>query len=277
MDSDDLFTHKTDAELFYLARQAQRFPPPVVQAAVRELQRRGLVPDEVPTPPSPAPSPLPDESTGRLVVRSLRAMLWPAGSFFITPLLLDLNLLVYALLAFSAADPLAPSGQELVAWGSNFSPLTLHGQPWRLLTSCFLHGGVAHLLLNGLGLLFLGAMLEPLLGRVRLLGGFLVCGVGGSLASLWWNMTGVNSVGASGAIFGLYGLLLALLFTRAVPFDRTQRRTMLWFVFYLMISGLVGSLGGNIDHAAHVGGLITGVLVGVLLGRGRLQKAKNSG
>lgn len=241
----------------------------MVQAAVQELQRRGLVPAEAPAPPRPTPPP-PDESTGQLVLRSLRALLWPAGSFFITPLLLHLNLVVYALLAFTATDPLAPTGRELVAWGSNFSPLTLHGQPWRLLTSCFLHGGVAHLLLNGLGLLFLGAMLEPLLGRWRLLGGFLVSGVGGSLASLWWNTAGVNSVGASGGIFGLYGLLLALLVTRAAPFARTQRRTMLWFVFYLMISGLVGSLGGNIDHAAHVGGLVAGGLAGVFLGRGRL-------
>jgi rhomboid protease GluP len=268
--SHDSFAQKTDAELFFLARQAQRFPPAVVQAAVRELQRRSLVPTEAPTPPPPPPPPLPDESTGRLLLRSLRALLWPAGSFFITPLLLDLNLLIYVLLALAAANPLAPSGEELVRWGSNFSPLTLHGQPWRLLTSCFLHGGVAHLLLNGLGLLFLGSLLEPLLGRWRLLGGFLVCGIGGSLASLWWNSAGVNSVGASGAIFGLYGLLLALLLTRAVPFGRSQRRTLLWFVFYFMLNGLVGGPGANIDHAAHLGGLFTGLLAGAILGRTRL-------
>ncbi|UYZ63424.1 rhomboid family intramembrane serine protease [Hymenobacter weizhouensis] len=260
----ELFRHKTDAELLYLAQQPQRYPAPVVEAAVQELQRRGLVPAppaELPVAPPAPPAEAPAAGVGAV----LRGVFWPRPGYFVAPLLLALNLLVYALMALNGVDALAPTGPDLVRWGSNFSPLSLGGQPWRLLTSCFVHGGPAHLLLNMSSLVFLGLLTEPLVGRGRLLAGYLLSGVGGSVASLWWHLPqGVNSVGASGAIFGLYGLLLATLalYPATLP-DHAARRSLLVFGVYLLFSSLGAGLQAHAtDNAAHVGGLLVGLLMG---------------
>ncbi|WP_324676685.1 rhomboid family intramembrane serine protease [Hymenobacter sp. GOD-10R] len=261
--------HKTDAELLYLTQHARRYPAPLVQAAVRELQRRELIPTELPGQVQPSPAPPTPPRTWLDEVKDLaHTLFWPSGSHVVTSLLLDVNLVVYLLMGLAGGSLLAPRSADLVAWGSNFSPLTLHGQPWRLLTCCFLHGGPAHLLLNAGTLVVLGLLAEPLFGRGRLLLGYLLSGVGGSLASLWWHMPGgVNSVGASGAIFGLYGLLLATAFVKNTPLSPQQRRPLFGLLLYLMLSSLLAGLegSGNTDNAAHLGGLLTGVLVGLLM------------
>jgi rhomboid protease GluP len=198
---------------------------------------------------------------GRLV----RAVLWPRRGYVVTPLLLNANLLVFLLPGLFGGNLLAPASTDLIAWGSNFSPLT-PGQPWRLLTSTFLHGGPAHLLLNLSALLILGLMAEAKAGSWRWLVTYGLSGVGGSLASLWWHPRGVNSVGASGAIFGLYGLLLALLLTGGPAISRQDRAGLLGLLLYFALSSLVGGLEGpaGTDNAAHVGGLLTGLLVGLV-------------
>lgn len=258
----DLFAQKTDAELLYLAQHAQQYPPAVGQAAVRELQHRGLVPDVSAGPPVPqaAPSvPTADATIGS----TLLGVFGFREGYRVTPLLLWLNLLGYALLALAGRSFWQPAAATLVHWGSNFSPLTLHGQPWRLLTSVFLHGGVGHLLMNMASLVFLGLLTERLTGSRRLLLMYLLCGVAGSLASLWWHAQGVNSVGASGAIFGLYGLLLATLLRRPHAFSRPQRYTVGLFVLYLLAGSLAGGLQSySTDNAAHIGGLVTGAVLG---------------
>ncbi|TGE15181.1 rhomboid family intramembrane serine protease [Hymenobacter elongatus] len=264
----ELFAQKSDAELLYMAQNAPRYPPALGAAAVRELQQRGLVPT-VPAAPRATdnlPAPAPDEPWHYLALDTLRRLLRPSAAYFATPLLLTLNVLVFGLMVAAGADIFHPQSAILVAWGSNFSPLTLPGQPWRLLTSCFLHGGLAHLLLNALALLFLGRLTESWLGPGRVLLFYLLSGVGGSLASLWWHAAGVNSVGASGAIFGLYGLLLAVALTGAVPLSRQQRYSLLWLVLLLVPSQLQAGLQGTgtTDNAAHIGGLLTGWGLGLL-------------
>ncbi|MCB2378315.1 rhomboid family intramembrane serine protease [Hymenobacter sp. BT635] len=272
-----LFAQKSDAELLYMAQHARRYPPALGEAAVRELQQRGLVPTELAPPPlQPPAEPAPDEAWHQLAAGTLRQLLWPSAGNVITPLLLLLNALVFGLMVADGAHIFQPQARILVAWGSNFSPLTLHGQPWRLLTSCFLHGGLAHLLLNSLALLFLGRLTESMVGPGRLLLVYLLSGVGGSVASVWWHAQGVNSVGASGAIFGLYGLLLALAVTGAVPLSRQQRYGLLWLVLLLVPSQLeAGLLGTNTtDNAAHLGGLLTGFLAGLIYAVSSLWKPR---
>ncbi|PJJ48089.1 rhomboid family intramembrane serine protease [Hymenobacter chitinivorans] len=263
----ELFAQKTDAELLYFAQNARRYPPALGQAAVRELQQRGLVPTETvePLPPAPAAAPI-EQPWYQQAADTLGSLLRPSASYYITPLLLALNFLVFALMVLADVDAFEPRAADLIRWGSNFSPLSLHQQPWRLLTSCFVHGGLAHLLLNSLALLFLGRLTESLVGPRALLLLYLASGVGGSLTSAWWHTMGVNSVGASGAIFGLYGLLLALALTGAVPLSRPQRYGLLWLVMLLVPSQLQAGLegGGPTDNAAHLGGLLTGSLLGLL-------------
>jgi rhomboid protease GluP len=155
-----------------------------------------------------------------------------------------------------------PSGVDLMHWGSNYAPLTLHGQPWRLVTALFVHGGVSHLLLNMFSLWLLGVLIEARIGGWRMLLGYVVAGIGASSTSIWYHDYDVNSVGASGAIFGLYGMLLVLLVSKRIALDKSDRKAMFGLVLYLVLSSLISGLTGqNVDNAAHVGGLLTGLFV----------------
>ncbi|OON69638.1 rhomboid family intramembrane serine protease [Hymenobacter sp. CRA2] len=241
----DAFARKTDAELLYLTQHPHTFAPALVEAAWAELRRRG----QIPAPPEP------DQAASR------PAPTPGIGSVAVTLGLAGLNLFVFLLMVASGVDALHPAGRDLIAWGSNFSPLTLHGQWWRLLTACALHGGLAHLLLNTYALLVIGALLEPLVGRGRLLVSYVLSGLGGSLASLWWHTGGVNSVGASGAIFGLFGAMLTLTATNAARLSRPARAALFVHTLYIVGANFAGGVGTGIDHAAHVGGLLAGALL----------------
>jgi membrane associated rhomboid family serine protease len=112
------------------------------------------------------------------------------------------------------------------------------------------------------GLLFVGLFLEPLLGRFRFLLVYLVTGIAASLASIWWHEATV-SVGASGAIFGLYGLFIMLILTRVYPpsFGKAFLVSILVFVGFNLLMGFTG----GIDNAAHIGGLAGGLIAGLIL------------
>jgi rhomboid protease GluP len=255
------FAQRPDAELFYMARHARDYPAAVGAAAVAELQRRGLVPDApAPTPPLPRQE-APPETWGQLLVQLARGMFWPSPPYVAVPLLIDLTVLVWVAMTLSGISPTNPTGRELAAWGSNVSTLTLHGQPWRLFTSLFVHGGVSHLLLNMFSLWLLGLMLEQRVGAIRLLAVYLASGLAASLATVWYHTGGINSTGASGAIFGLYGFMLVLLLSKKMVLDKSDRRAMLGLVLYLVLSNLISGISGNIDNIAHVGGLAMGLLV----------------
>lgn len=275
--SDHPFAHKTDAELLHLARQAARYPA-VGAAAVQELQHRGLVPMELPGevagPPPVSAAAEPEGSTLRQVGRLVQGIFSPRRGYFVTPLLLLANLLLYSAMGvLGGVNLLAPAGPDLITWGSNFSGLA-GAQPWRLLSGTFLHGGPAHLFLNLSALLLLGLMAEAKAGSRRWLLVYLLSAAGGSLASLWWHTQGVNSVGASGAIFGLYGLVLALLLTRRASLSRQERAGLLGLLLYFALSSLVGGLAGpaGTDNAAHLGGLATGLGTGLLGALGQRRR-----
>ena len=129
----------------------------------------------------------------------------------------------------------------------------------------FLHAGIDHLFNNMVILFFLGAMIEKVTGHIQLLLIYLLSGIGANICSLLYKvmtMDSMVSVGASGAIFGLDGVLLAwiLLDRQAMP-DVTPRRVLLMIVLSLYS----GFTAHNIDNAAHVGGLLTGFAAGALL------------
>lgn len=156
---------------------------------------------------------------------------------------------------------------QLIAWGSNLTSLTLHGQPWRLVTSMFLHGSLLHLAFNMLALWQVGQLVERLFGSARFIGLYLIAGVCGSLASVLWHPA-VNSVGASGAIFGIVGGLFA--FTRhehsgVPPTVVTELRgSLLPFLLFNLAAGFVYP---HTDNAAHIGGLVGGWVAGMFLAR----------
>jgi len=186
----------------------------------------------------------------------------PKVGFIVTPIVFYLNLVIFVIMLFAGFDFMYYKGEDLLNWGANFRPYTTNGEWWRLLSSTFLHGGLLHLLANMFGLLFIGVFLEPLLGRTKFLTVYLLTGIFASCASLWWYEATI-SVGASGAIFGLYGVFLALLLTKIFPpdFDPIFLVSTLFFIGYNLLMGT----GGGIDNAPHIGGLISGFVIGLIL------------
>ncbi|MDY0012336.1 MAG: rhomboid family intramembrane serine protease [Rhodocyclaceae bacterium] len=155
--------------------------------------------------------------------------------------------------------------ETLVRLGANYGPMTLNGQAWRLATALFLHGGILHLSLNMLALWQVGPLVELAFGRWRFLLIFFGAGWAASVASVWWQPA-INSVGASGAIFGLIAALLVELpmqrqYLPRVVFHRL-RASLLSFPAFSLVAGFV--LPG-IDNAAHLGGLLAGGLLGFAL------------
>ena len=184
----------------------------------------------------------------------------PAGKHLITAILVGLNILVFIAMAVSGVNLIEPGTESLLKWGANFRPLTLEGEWWRLLTCCFLHIGIFHLLINMYALLYIGVMLEPFLGRMRYLVAYLLTGILSSVASLAWNSYTV-SAGASGAIFGVYGLFLALLtMPHLIPPD--ARKPLLKSMVFFVVLNLGIGVSGIVDNAGHIGGLVSGLLIG---------------
>ncbi len=130
------------------------------------------------------------------------------SSITLTHVLFGANVMVFIAMVLASGPSLDFPGQVMVHFGANFGPFTLSGQWWRLLTYMFLHGGVFHIAINMWCLWDLGAVCESLYGRWTFAAIYLITGVAGGLASVGWN-PGVLSVGASGAIFGLAGALIA--------------------------------------------------------------------
>jgi rhomboid protease GluP len=162
-------------------------------------------------------------------------------------------------MVITGVDILQPSGESLVAWGANFRPVTLAGEWWRLITCCFLHIGILHLLLNMYALMYIGLLLEPYLGKLRFTAAYLLAGIAASLTSLWWHDLTI-SAGASGAIFGMYGVFLAMLTTNLI--EKSARRELLTSIAVFVGYNLVYGLKGGIDNAAHIGGLVSGLVIG---------------
>lgn len=176
----------------------------------------------------------------------------------VSGILVTANVIVYLICTFT--------GNLLYNIGElDAAAVLLRGEYGRIIYSMFLHAGIDHLFNNMVILFFLGAMIEKVTGHIQLLLIYLLSGIGANICSLLYKvmtMDSMVSVGASGAIFGLDGVLLAwiLLDRQAMP-DVTPRRVLLMIVLSLYS----GFTAHNIDNAAHVGGLLTGFAAGALL------------
>lgn len=188
----------------------------------------------------------------------------PHENYLITPILLYVNVFVFLLMILSGVHFFTPTVESLIGWGGNLRYLTIHGQFWRLLTSIFVHAGIIHLASNMYALLFVGAALEKSIGRNKFLFSYLATGIVASLSSLIFH-DNIVSVGASGAIFGLFGVLLALLLFKEFNIADVSKKNLLssvgLFIFYNIIYGFNKA---GIDNAAHLGGLLSGFIIGLL-------------
>lgn len=186
---------------------------------------------------------------------------------YVTPLLVAANVGVLLFLMTRGVSPTLPDPLQMLDWGANYAPRTLSGEAWRIPASMFLHFGVIHLGMNMLALWNVGRLVERLTGAVGFLIMYLAAGIGGALASLWWN-PGVISAGASGAVFGVLGALLGYVLPRrdTIPMEVLShfRSTVFGFLAFNLLFGLSVTF---IDNAAHLGGFGVGTACGLLLSR----------
>ena len=139
------------------------------------------------------------------------------------------------------------------------------GEYGRILWAVFLHSDITHLFHNMFLLFFLGSMIEKEIGHAKYALIYFLSGIGGNLLSLAAKMITNNfsaSLGASGAIFGLDGTLLAMVLFSGRKMENVTPVRVLLMIAYSLYSGFTGA---NIDNAAHVGGLLTGFVTAALL------------
>ena len=184
----------------------------------------------------------------------------------VTRLLIGLNVAVFVVMIASGVHPLRPTADSLLAWGANFGPMTFGGEWWRMLSCAFVHSGVLHIALNMYALWMVGDLVERMVGSTSYLVLYLFAGIFGSAVSLWWHPLAVG-VGASGAVFGVYGALIGFLVRRradsvSMPMLRKMWVNAALLVFYNLVGGMTAE---GIDVAAHVGGLIAGFASGLVL------------
>lgn len=214
----------------------------------------------------------------------------PVGK--VTLLLLIANLVVYVIQVYGGVDWKSPTVGDLLSHGGNAAAFTLMGEPWRLASSMFVHGGIVHLAMNMYMLYVCGTFAERAFGAIRFASVYLVAGLFGSFASAWWNASRVEaamdasasfpglpmglpfgpqlelvvSVGASGALLGMAGACLARHFLRTTSGGQAADDGMASVLTQTVVLTLVmGFAGRGIDNACHVGGLIAGMIAGAVL------------
>jgi rhomboid protease GluP len=180
------------------------------------------------------------------------------------PLLIDINVLVYLLMVLSGLGVMAFDTDDLIPWGALYGPAMEGFGALRLISCQFVHGGLMHILSNMYGLLFAGLFLGPIVRNARLIVCYLVCGTAGAVTSLTVHPE-IVSVGASGAIMGLCGILLVLDLLRDKRLLATRRAILINVGLMVSLTLSYGAESAGVDNAAHLGGLAAGIVVGLTL------------
>lgn len=183
----------------------------------------------------------------------------------VTTTIVAINALVFLAMAFTGASPIEPNIPDLIKWGANDGLITLVAQPWRMLTSNYVHIGILHIALNMWCLWNLGILAEQIFDRWTYFLVYTFCGITGSLVSIVLHPMRVGA-GASGAIFGMAGALISALYLGHLPIHpsalKSTLKSLLLFVGYNLFIGRMIKL---IDNSAHIGGLVCGLAMGAAL------------
>ncbi|MDQ6827183.1 MAG: rhomboid family intramembrane serine protease [Candidatus Eremiobacteraeota bacterium] len=175
----------------------------------------------------------------------------------LTRTLVGINVLVYVWLSLTGGSM---NEQSLLDHGAIYGPSVLHGEYWRIATGTFLHSGILHIVFNMLALYQVGLLVERLVGAPRMFLIYSLSALGAGVSVLKFNFD-VPVVGASGAIFGLFGALLAIGLRLGAP----GRILVSQALPIIALNILFGFSVRNIANSAHIGGLLTGFAAGFLL------------
>jgi rhomboid protease GluP len=218
--------------------------------------RRNPSPFE-PRPPEPPP---PEDERFRRLYRSI-------GREWVTYAILAINVAVFVAMVASGVSFTNPSGQEALEWGASNRIYTTTGDFWRLYTSNWVHFGIVHIGCNMYVLFRAGPLAERMFGHVGYAIAYLFSGLVGSVVSvLWHDDPFVASAGASGAIFGIFGMVGAFLLRRRrvlpPPILASLRNNV---VSFIVLNVGLAFLVPFLDQAAHLGGLAGGFAAGLLI------------
>ena len=196
----------------------------------------------------------------------------------VTTLLLVCFIGLYILQVLSGMDANNPSTEALLKWGANALPFTMGFEPWRLVSSAFLHIGLMHLLFNGFAMYFFGQIAEPMFGSSKFLALFLLAAIGGNLLNNYITWQGIVegsgqpgiSAGASGGIMGIgAALLIAALFKISVNGMVLNLKSLMLIMGINLVYGFAVP---GIDNAGHIGGAVTGLVIALAIGIAHRQR-----
>lgn len=184
--------------------------------------------------------------------------------------LVGINVLVYLVMCFSGISWWLPSVQALIHSGADVGAnVFIYGQWWRLFTAMFVHAGIIHIAGNMWCLWNLGLLGEPLIGPFGIFAVYILTGLAGDVLSTAIHPNYV-SMGASGAIFGIAGVLIVLLKSPYLPIPEFELKKLRRSVIYFAILNFIFGAGGDlmhffiqIDNMAHLGGFLCGILMGI--------------
>jgi membrane associated rhomboid family serine protease/Tfp pilus assembly protein PilF len=189
--------------------------------------------------------------------------------FGVARILILANIAVFAVMCLRGASPLSPTSKDGLDMGANYGPLVAAGEWWRLITAAFVHFGVLHLALNMYALNPLSILERPF-GTRGFLYVYIASALGASVSSVLFHPGNV-SAGASGAIFGLDGGLLAFALThRQLMAPQVFRPVIRSILITITINVGLGFTVGFVDNAGHIGGLVTKFVAGLCVSRDRV-------
>lgn len=189
--------------------------------------------------------------------------------------LILVNVVVFAVLYFQLNSFAEPAWTlHLLKNGAEFNPYSLDGQWYRIFTHMFMHAGIVHIIFNMYALYSVGAEVETEVGLMKFLWVYFLSGIAAALASLYWSLFSIG-VGASGAIFGLFGFSLIINVLRSRELGHSVTPIFINFGIFLAINLFLAE-AFHADTAAHLGGLACGIVLGVFSAshRDRLRMVK---
>lgn len=188
----------------------------------------------------------------------------------VTYILMAINIVIFIITAVISQNLYNIDNYTLIVFGAKVNELINGGQPWRLLTSAFLHGGLMHIVFNMYALKVMGCEVEYVYGKARYLIVYLISAFGGNILSYIFNPNSI-SVGASGAIFGLLGAMLVFGIKHK---NRIGKAYIMSLVKVVLINMIIGITVSNIDNAGHIGGLLFGAIAAFLVGDKKILSNK---
>jgi rhomboid protease GluP len=192
-------------------------------------------------------------------------------------IIIGINVLLFLFELTRGVSPMKPDTRDMIDWGANVAALTLTGDAWRLFTSMFLHIGLIHIAFNMYMLYAFGPLVEEQFGRARFALVYLLSGLFGSLLSATYHgaqMQIVVAAGASGALMGICGAYVGhwlISNMRGMTRDRLVMRPLAQTIGLNLVLGFVTP---GVDNACHIGGLVSGVILGAAFALGAFENSK---